>query len=314
MAQRKRTKKPAKKLPLTVDKRSDVHFKSSSTETARLIRRFHVLNKELAKLKNGDDKHETEKKMQNIHSEMESMGGLDWYQRASKLGQSKVRGGDSSKWLMGALQRESIPERYKDQSMRLLDVGALSPFNYEKHKWIKATPIDLNPQHPLIHQQDFLQMSPPETEEERFDIVCLSLVVNFVGDPVDRGTSEISHYLEEIANRQTHHCSFPGNMLIHTRDFFPSQMADFKNQRLLYLVLPLPCITNSRYFSHDHLLAMMDSIGYSKCIDYHHSNKLAYYLFEMTSKVAQTPDWKKKILKDAKGRNNFSIVMSTGTS
>ncbi|CAO3685590.1 unnamed protein product [Umbelopsis vinacea] len=289
MAQRKRTKKPAKKLPLTVDKRFDVHFKSSSTETARLIRRFHVLNKELAKLKNGDDKHETEKKMQNIHSEMESMGGLDWYQRASKLGQSKVRGGDSSKWLMGALQRENIPERYKDQlcdcwmsehSHHLITRN----INGLKQRRLTSTPSI------LIHQQDFLQMSPPETEEERFDIVCLSLVVNFVGDPVDRG-----------------------NMLIHTRDFFPSQRADFKNQRLLYLVLPLPCITNSRYFSHDHLLAMMDSIGYSKCIDYHHSNKLAYYLFEMTAKVAQIPDWKKKILKDAKGRNNFSIVMSTGT-
>ncbi|KAH8550679.1 putative methyltransferase-domain-containing protein [Umbelopsis sp. PMI_123] len=187
MGSKKRSKKPAKKLPLTVDRRSEVHFKSSSTETARLIRRFHVLNKELAKLKGEPNSSHTETRRQHIINEMESMGGLDWYQRASKLGQSKARGGDSSKWLMGVLQRESIPERYKNEPMRLLDVGALSPFNYEKYKWINTTPIDLNPQHYLIHQQDFLQMSPPEKEGERFDIVCLSLVVNFVGDPVDRG-------------------------------------------------------------------------------------------------------------------------------
>lgn len=195
MAQKKRSKKPAKKLPLTVDRRSDVHFKSSSTETARLIRRFHVLNKELAKLKTSNGSQEAEIRKKRIIDEMESMGGLDWYQRASKLGQSKARGGDSSKWLMGVLQQEGIAEGYKNQSMRLLDVGALSPFNYEKYKWIRTTPIDLNPQHPLIRQQDFLQMSPPTSEEECFDIVCLSLVVNFVGDPADRGIVNIWCYM-----------------------------------------------------------------------------------------------------------------------
>jgi 25S rRNA (adenine2142-N1)-methyltransferase len=196
MGSTNRSKKPAKKIPLTVDRRPDVHFKSSSTETARLIRRFHVLNKELAKLKGEANSSLTRKRRQAVLSEMESMGGLEWYQRASKLGQSKARGGDSSKWLMGVLQRESIPERYKDQPMRLLDVGALSPFNYEKYKWINTTPIDLNSQHHLIQQQDFLQMPPPEKEDERYDIVCLSLVVNFVGDPVDRGTSGEMNILE----------------------------------------------------------------------------------------------------------------------
>jgi 25S rRNA (adenine2142-N1)-methyltransferase len=197
MAQKKRSKKPTRKLPLTVDRRSEVQFKSSSTETARLIRRFHVLNKELAKLKDKPNDKETHVKRQNIVKEMESMGGLDWYQRASKLGQSKARGGDSSKWLMGVLTREGIPDHFQSRSMRLLDVGALSPFNYEKHKWIQATPIDLNPQHPLIKKQDFLEMVPPKNEQDLFDIVCLSLVVNFVGDPVDRGN--IGSFLIELS-------------------------------------------------------------------------------------------------------------------
>jgi 25S rRNA (adenine2142-N1)-methyltransferase len=103
-------------------------------------------------------------------------------------------------------------------------------------------------------------------------------------------------------------------MLKHTRNFFKPVEEGATNQRLLYLVLPLPCITNSRYFSHDHLLSMMKSIGYSKCIDFHHSNKLAYYLLELTNDVEHPPAWKKKILEDGKGRNNFAIVMSNEVS
>lgn len=203
MAQKKRSKKPSRKLPLTVDRRSEVQFKSSSTETARLIRRFHVLNKELAKLKDKPNDKETNDKRQSIAREMEAMGGLDWYQRASKLGQSKARGGDSSKWLMGILSREGVPNHFQNRSMRLLDVGALSPFNYEKHKWIHTTPIDLNPQHLLIQKQDFLEMLPPQNEKDLYDIVCLSLVVNFVGDPADRGTEVFkfsSSYVQKEAN------------------------------------------------------------------------------------------------------------------
>ncbi|RUS21232.1 putative methyltransferase-domain-containing protein [Endogone sp. FLAS-F59071] len=164
---------------------STTRFKKSSQETARLIRRFHVLNKELAKCRAAGDAG----KGAEIEAEMESMGGLDWYQKASTLGQSKRRGGDSSKWLVGVLEEEGIKEKYKDfLPLRLLDVGALSPSNYTAHSsWIRATPIDLNPQHLEIRKQDFLKMTPPTSDDERFDVVCLSLVVNFVGDPVDRG-------------------------------------------------------------------------------------------------------------------------------
>ena len=121
---------------------------------------------------------------------MEAMGGLDWYQRASQLGQSKARGGDSSKWLIQALKascRAELDAAVKP--LRVLDVGAVAPDNYAPHaSWIHAKPIDLNPQHPDIEKQDFLCMDPPPSMA-MFDIVCLSLVVNFVGDPKDRGKS-----------------------------------------------------------------------------------------------------------------------------
>ena len=160
-------------------------FKQSSSETAKLIRQYHTLNKELSKCRaTGNAIREKE-----IEAEMEAMGGLDWYQRASQLGQSKQRGGDSSKWLVQVLKRHDLQR----PSMRVLDVGALSPDNYRPYQsWIEATPIDLNPQDPRITKQDFLRMTP----QREFDIVSLSLVVNFVGDPKDRGKTKGSTTLE----------------------------------------------------------------------------------------------------------------------
>lgn len=177
-------KKQKKKQPITSRvQTTDAKFKHSRVETARLIRRFHVLNKELAKCR-GDPMGTLKEK--EILKEMESMGGLDWYQKASQLGQSKGRGGDSSKWLIQTLEshcKELIEQTKKP--IRVLDIGAVAPDNYKPYsRWISAKPIDLNPQHPDIQKQDFLQMKPTV---DKFDIVCLSLVINFVGDPKDRG-------------------------------------------------------------------------------------------------------------------------------
>lgn len=49
-------------------------------------------------------------------------------------------------------------------------------------------PIDLRATHPGIVEQDFLQMDP-EAEEEAWDAISLSLVLNFVPEPRDRGAS-----------------------------------------------------------------------------------------------------------------------------
>lgn len=62
--------------------------------------------------------------------------------------------------------------------------------------------------------------------------------------------------------------------------------------------------------SHEHLLSMMQSMGYTRTIDYHFSNKLAYYLFEL-SQVRDCATFKKKLLPGKEGgkRNNFAIVI-----
>ncbi|ORZ02645.1 hypothetical protein BCR43DRAFT_481897 [Syncephalastrum racemosum] len=261
---------PKLKRPIT--QRNQPSFKHSSAETARLIRRYHVLNKELTKCDPNDARAET------IRAEMESMGGIDWYQRASQLGQSKQRGGDSSKWLVQAIEKHG----YRKDGLHLLDVGAVRPDNYARHGWIHAKPIDLHPQDPRIQEQDLLRMSTTT----KFNIVSLSLVVNFAGDPKDRG----------------------GMLMQARRLLLPDS-----DTRLLFFVVPLPCITNSRYMSHEHLLAMMRSIGFSRCVEHHFSNKLAYYLFELDTKPPRkVPEWKKTMLPGKEGgkRNNFAIVLS----
>lgn len=49
-------------------------------------------------------------------------------------------------------------------------------------------PIDLRSNHPLIQEQDFLLMDETE-HRDRWDVISLSLVLNFVPDPKDRGMS-----------------------------------------------------------------------------------------------------------------------------
>ena len=160
--------------------------------------------------------------------------------------------------------------------MRLLDIGALSPHNYQKYaSWIKATPIDLNPQDPLITKMDFLEMPVPASKAQLFDVVCLSLVVNFVGDPIQRG-----------------------EILRHSARFL------VPGTGLLYLVLPLPCIDNSRYMDHELLVEMMAALGYTTLVNYHLAKKLAYYAFRLDTATGEN-----KQAGGAKGKSKTNQLM-----
>jgi len=82
----------------------------------------------------------------------------------------------------------------------MLELGALLPNNYESCKtWIDNHPIDLNSRHPDIVEQDFLERPVPSKEEDKFDIISCSLVMNFVPEPKDRG-----EYIEKWNAHVTH--------------------------------------------------------------------------------------------------------------
>ncbi|KAJ1868417.1 25S rRNA (adenine2142-N1)-methyltransferase [Coemansia sp. RSA 989] len=215
----------------------------SSADTRRRINRFHTLIKEYSKLAARKPQTSDPEQLQqldlqcaSISQEMAQMGGLDWYQKASLLGQSKQRGGDTSRWLIPKLQGLQLHQR--PGKLRLLDVGALS-CNY-KEKWIDPLPIDLNSQAPGIMQQDFLDIpqanftGKQKAFERPFDVVCLSLVVNFVGDPVKRG------------------------------DMLRKAAQLLVPQGYLFLVLPLACVSNSRYMNDERLLEIAKYLGFSQ--------------------------------------------------
>jgi len=83
------------------------------------------------------------------------------------------------------------------------------------------------------------------------------------------------------------------------RDFLPS----------LFLVLPAPCVTNSRYMDESRLEAIMESLGYVR-VRKKLSNKLVYYLWRMeSSKAKRTVPFKKEEIRSGKARNNFAIIL-----
>jgi 25S rRNA (adenine2142-N1)-methyltransferase len=261
----------------------------SSKKTRTLIRTHHTLEKQRAKaLADGDDA-----KAVLLLKQIEAQGGIESYQRASLIGQANERGGDSSKvlmeWLEPVLPALKERERTGDP-LRMLEVGALSVSNAcSKSHLFDVQRIDLNSQAEGIIQQNFMERPPPRDSTEQFDIISLSLVLNYVPDPLGRG-----------------------KMLIRTLDFLRIPQTSQPLQAhfpSLFLVLPSPCVTNSRYMDEKKLESIMTSLGYVQ-VEKKLSNKLVYYLWRLDSgKVRQGTIFKKEELRAGKSRNNFAIVL-----
>lgn len=261
----------------------------SSKKSRTIIRTHHRLQKEqAAAIRKGDGKA-----AEAFSKAIEKNGGIKLYQAASKQGQSKSRGGDSSKVLVDWLQEAKVLTPMDESAIvpyRLLEVGALSTKNDISRfpKIINVTRIDLNSQGPGIEQQDFMKRPLPKLEEDRFDIISLSLVLNYVPDPVGRG-----------------------EMLKRITTFLRTGALPLKNRNsalpALFLVLPLPCVANSRYLDEELLIQVMINLGFTitKKKD---ASKLCYYLFTMTGKPNRAKHEKKKI-RDGPTMNNFSIVV-----
>ncbi len=269
----------------------------SSKATRTVIRTHHTLQKRRAKaLAAGDTATAAA-----ILQEIETQGGIEIYQHASLLGQKNERGGDSSRVMMEWLKaaKKPAPEIRsgevpgKNTPLRMLEVGALSTSNACSRSGIfEIERIDLNSQAEGIKQQDFMEKPLPEDPSEQFDIISLSLVLNYVPDPAGRGEmlERTLKFLRQPPMGEGH----------HLQDLFPS----------LFLVLPAPCLTNSRYLDEPRLESLMESLGYVK-VQKKVSNKLAYYLWKATDLTPKKPrvSFKKVEVRPGKTRNNFAIVL-----
>lgn len=263
----------------------------SSKATRTLIRSHHTLHKQKAIAQKKGDAVAVAK----LDAEIEKQGGIEKYQTASLLGQGNARGGDSSRVLMDWLKPQVplLKARKDGNKLRLLEVGALSVSNAcSKSNLFNIERIDLNSQAEGILQQDFMERPLPKLNDEKFEIISLSLVLNYVPDQEQRG---------EMLRRTLQFLRGPlGDDEDELRKVFPA----------LFLVLPAPCVQNSRYMDEAKLEAIMNSLNYVK-EQHKTSNKLVYYLWRATdlSPKLKKEQFKKVELRAGGTRNNFAIVM-----
>lgn len=261
----------------------------SAKATRTLIRTHHRLQKARAQAL-ADGKQQL---VLELDQQIAANGGIESYQLASKKGQSKDRGGDSSKLLVEWIQPVLRQLKGEAGRLRLLEVGALSTKNAcSMIKALDVTRIDLNSQEEGILQQDFMERPLPKSDAEQFHIISLSLVLNYVPDAATRG-----------------------EMLLRTTKFLtqPTHLPQLEKGRILpslFLVLPAPCVLNSRYFTEERLGAIMTSIGYSMS-ERKVTNKLVYYLwnYDGTRKPGRL-NFRKEVLNDGRTRNNFTVTLN----
>lgn len=306
-------------LPITDTTKQQRKAHLSSQTTRTVIRKHHNLLKAHTRAVAAGDISTSER----LEKEIAENGGLEHYQAASILGQSESRGGDTSKHLLGYLStvRTAIKQGVRVQGeptnvqgslgtsgkrrLRMLDVGALSTNTAAGRSGLfDITRIDLNSQEKGILQQDFMQRPLPKKQNEVFDIVCLSLVVNYVPDAKERGDMlrRVEHFLQppsEYASSISKQDD-GGRGLVGSDEsldtIFPA----------LWLVLPAPCVTNSRYMNIDRLREIMWSLGYVQ-LQSKLTAKLAYFLFRWNGSSEEVA-FPKVEVNPGGSRNNFLIV------
>eukprot|EP00057_Strongylocentrotus_purpuratus_P000416 XP_001176184.2 PREDICTED: 25S rRNA (adenine(2142)-N(1))-methyltransferase [Strongylocentrotus purpuratus] len=275
---RKKSKKPVTVMN-TNEKNSSIL--GSKVSKRKVISRLHTIMKDIDKVKQEPTVSQEEKKMkvQQLELEIEELGGLNAYQQSSLLGEHLHGNINTSKWVLQKL-KESNVRATQGSKLCLLDVGALQ-LNYTKHtKWLDAAAIDLNPQCEGIIQSDFFEFKVGESDA--YDIIVLSLVLNFVSSASQRG---------EMLKRCQKLCKQDGH---------------------IFVVLPRACLDNSRYLDHALFQRMMDSLNFD-LVAQHDSKKLSYKMFRKAERRRGSGEGKasfnKREVKNGKQCNNFCILM-----
>ncbi|KAH0426860.1 nucleolus protein [Colletotrichum kahawae] len=292
--------KPTPKLlssgrPPTLKKAKSI----SRKETRTLINTHHTLQKKRLQALARND----EKEAAVLAAKISALGGLKEYQQASLQGQRTDRGGDSSKVLLDWLRSANLPvakvmapatsgHGSERRRLRMLEVGALSVGNAcSKSGVFEMELIDLHSQQPGILQQDFMERPLPKDDSDRFDIISLSLVLNYVPDHSLRG---------EMLFRTLSFLRQPNDDLPESaRNVLPS----------LFIVLPKSCVSNSRYFSQGRLVELMTLLGYAQ-VESKLTNKLAYSFWKRQGPAQQPmPPFAKTEVNPGVTRNNFAITL-----
>lgn len=107
----------AKKRKLPISRPITTSTTTSKPQASRnVIRRFHVLLKSQAQLRNKPTLSLAETgELAKINDEIEELGGLEWYQRMSAIGQGNDRGGGSEKVFVEWLKEMKVHQGRQDK-------------------------------------------------------------------------------------------------------------------------------------------------------------------------------------------------------
>ena len=286
----------------------------SSRHTRSIISSHHTLSKRLHQAEAARD----ERLAASLRNQLSAAGGLPAYQAASIQGQAADRGGDTSKVLVEWMKEAGLSALVSTGSgsslpssngledsllkLRLLEVGALRSDNAcSRSGMFDVERIDLHSQHRLIKEQNFMERPVPRDEVERdsqgFDVVSLSLVINYVGDAEERG-----RMLERVGaflRATTRVCGKVDKRKVSAK-WFPG----------VFLVLPAPCVLNSRYMDEERLEEVMASLGF-EVVRRKNSKKLVYhyYKYHYEASGQRGVRFGKIELRKGGKRNNFAIIL-----
>eukprot|EP01122_Echinamoeba_exundans_P015241 TRINITY_DN7147_c0_g1_i1.p1 TRINITY_DN7147_c0_g1~~TRINITY_DN7147_c0_g1_i1.p1 ORF type:complete len:419 (-),score=82.10 TRINITY_DN7147_c0_g1_i1:947-2134(-) len=283
---KKKKAQKAKSKPKPIVKPLTREFKNRE-EAHSLILKFHERQKRLEQLESLPANKDVLEQIEKIKEEMEELGGIELYQKASMHGET-FKAYNTSKWVLKCLKEHGF-RTAKDATgnetqpkMKTLDVGAINN-HFKGIKWMDLTPIDINPMDSGVIQCDFFDF---DGKLKSFDVIVLSLVINFVGDPRKRGV-----------------------MLRRCADLLKCKSPTSRGG-LLFLVIPSACIENSRYLTHELLSKMLEAVGFA-ILQHKTSKKLAFYMLELVERKRISPDqaaaFKKQVIRQGGDKNNFFI-------
>lgn len=84
-----------------------------------------------------------------------------------------------------------------------------------------------------------------------------------------------------------------------------------KATSMFFLVLPLPCVENSRYLDRSTLIQLMGDIGFELLRErYKGTGKVGYWLWVWRKSRSYGNRWSKKVVVNSGDRrNNFSVLL-----
>ena len=156
----------------------------------------------------------------------------------------------------------------------------------------------------------------------RWDVLSLSLVLNFVPDPRERGTkiwptqipSTSDIFREDVTvGSFVSRCFTHAHRLLVRDGSCRSASASHRELATDDLVqLPLPCVQNSRYFTLEHFEGLMKCVGFERVKErWRVGGKMGYWLFRKVDPISLEEDayGRKSVLRSGRTRNNFAILL-----